>query len=396
MASIYISISIYEAVLILTVVFFFYKYRDIDKRQLAGYFTVPVVLYIVAMIVPTLLFAVHSRYAGQGYARTFFALAYLPALAVGADTGLLKKYGHIIFAGGVVWAATAYIKYFVLKAPAPHGLWGSAFELGNLVSISAMVAFGMIASSHTDTPLRKALYVLAFFFMTGTIVLTFERTAWLDMGFGIVFFLYLSLGRMKISRKSMVLAGMVLALALGLSVRFFARHDPRFLLIEKMVAGKKITYGDLNTITSDRLYKLTASLRIIGSDIEHRRYLNVVLGHGFRAGAAIKGIDYGPEPVNSSFESISFVSEYIDTGVLGIAYMLLIYMYFLVLLSRLKRIGVNDGTSMFTVYGITAGIGAYLFGSLFNIFVTPPFFFYLFLLGAVENFVRKETVKKVL
>lgn len=390
-ASIYISISVYEAFIIILLALFLYRFHVSEKKRLIGYFTIPVLLFIAGMIVPTLLFASHSRYADQGFARAVFACIYFPALAAyNNDETLLKRYSLIIVAGGILWAVAAYVKYFAFKIPSAHGLWGSAFEFGNLVSLSSLVVLGIVVGACRDRPFKRVLYLALFFFMTGALALTFERTTWLGILFGVLFLFYLSFDKTGVRKSFLVFSGIGILVIITLSVYFFARHDPRYIALKDIVMKRQTTTANFNTLSSDRWYKLEASVKIIQSDIDQKRYLNLVFGHGFRAGASIKNINYGKTPVTTSFESISFLAEYIDTGILGIAYMLLIYIYFLKQLIALKRIRIEDKTVLFMVYGIMAGTGGYLFGSLFNMFVTSTFFFYLFLFGTVEQYVRRK------
>ncbi|MGC8867913.1 MAG: hypothetical protein ACP5PA_06890, partial [Elusimicrobiales bacterium] len=194
--AIYLSISLYEAVLVLIILIFLLRFRSITKYQLRGLLTIPVLLFFIGMVLPTMLFEIHSKYAMQAVIRAIFALIYFPALLLDTtDEKLLKKYAFIILTGGILFSVAAYIKFFLLRPEHASGLWGSGFELGNLVSLSMCISLAFLFSVKKIT--NKILLFFAFAFMFGAIVLTFERTAWLDVFWGIVFLFFMLQHKIK-------------------------------------------------------------------------------------------------------------------------------------------------------------------------------------------------------
>ncbi|MCL4467309.1 MAG: O-antigen ligase family protein [Deltaproteobacteria bacterium] len=384
--TIYLSISLYEAVLVFILFIFILRLRLIRIYQLKGFLTIPVLLFFVGMLVPTMLFEIHSQYATQAVLRAFFAIIYFPALLyTTTEDNLLKKYAYIIVIGGILFSAVAYIKYFLLRPEHASGLWGSGFELGNIVSLSICVSIALLLSTKDST--KKILFIAAFFFMFGATVLTFERTAWLDVFWGIVFLFVALHHKIKIKPIVFIASGIIILVLFSILLSVFAKHDPRFIILKNVLTNHTISLQEINTLSSDRIYKLKASFAIIKHDIETKHYTPLIIGHGFRAGSTLAQY-YGNQPVKTSFESISFLGEYIDTGIIGILYMLLIYGAFIKLLLRVRKLIQQKQEATFLLAGLTAGIGAYFFGSLFNMFATSTFFYYLFLFGIVERYVK--------
>ncbi|MCL4478597.1 MAG: hypothetical protein M1381_05790 [Deltaproteobacteria bacterium] len=387
--AIYLSISLYEAVLVLIILIFLLRFSTIPKHRFAGSLTIPVFLFFIGMILPTMLFETHSKYAMQAVIRAVFALIYFPALLLDtADEKLLKKYAFIILTGGMLFSAAAYIKFFLLMPQHASGLWGSGFELGNLVSLSMCISLAFLFSIKKST--NKILMFTAFAFMFGAIVLTFERTAWLDVFWGIAFFFFAVQHKIKVKPAVLITGILSILLLFSILLSVFAKHDPRFVILKKIIINHNISLHEINILSSDRLYKLKASIAIIKHDIDMKHYAPLILGHGFRAGSTLSQY-YGSQPVKTSFESISFLGEYIDTGIIGILYMLFIYGAFIKLIFRVRNLHPKSQESGFLLTGLTAGVGAYFFGSLFNMFATSPFFYYLFLFGVIERSVRYFT-----
>ncbi|RUM49387.1 MAG: hypothetical protein DSY47_03630 [Hydrogenothermus sp.] len=318
--SIFVSISLFEAFLIL---FLLYELYLFFRRNLSikGIFSIPIFLLMFASITSTALYGKLKDLAGA-LEQTFFLIIYFLKNKIPTSYELFKKLNIAVISIATIDALVVFYNTFVHGKPKP--IWGGIFEIGNafsLASVSALVMFFV----EKDKRL-KFLYMILFLIFSGLIFFSAKRSSLIGFSF-VIFVLLVKLFKFsKISKKWLVisLTSIFIVFSTGITYTFY--KFPKYKTVFKIISfDKTLTEEELNRFSSNRWYIGKQGVLALEKDIEEKNLLPIIIGHGYNSGYYLDP----PSPVGRTYESIIFISELIHKGIIGLfAMLLMMFLYF--------------------------------------------------------------------
>jgi len=306
----FFSISVYEGLVILGLLALFIK-RDFEKGLLA----IPVVGFITSTTVSTALYfpKMFLKSLGEGL---FQAVYFFKVNAEEARTALAKMPYLLVFLGllGLPFlvnnAASGSYKVF----------WGGVFEAAQFYTIFSFAAF-LIAvkelKSKGTLSADAVFYLLLFGIFLSVVILSQRRSYLLAVPVTLVCLLILLKRNGLVSSR--FIAGVMAAFLIGGAGAYYylSVKDVRFKTLNEVLLGqRKLDERTMNVISSIRYNLLVDGLNIIRKDVEEGRLLHILIGHGIRAGLYLP---HEKSPKNwERYESILFVSELVERGIVGV------------------------------------------------------------------------------
>ncbi len=189
-----------------------------------------------------------------------------------------------------------------------------------------------------------------------------------------------------------VLAALAVALLAGCGGFYYMAEkekDPRFRVVIEILKGEKeLSEETINRLTTTRWNNLKAGLVIIGRDFKNTDIVPLLIGHGIYSGHKLV-----PPPPNGLpyYESVVFVQEMIQRGILGLTAMILIFIRSLKLfisvdLRKRENLMLSSMASYLVFYN---------FSSLFTPYVNATFPVALFMFGLAEACIRKSPTGRI-
>ena len=318
--SIFVSISLFEAFLIL---FLLYELYLFFRRNLSikGIFSIPIFLLMFASITSTTLYGKLKDLAGA-LEQTFFLIIYFLKNKIPTSYELFKKLNIAVISIATIDALVIFYNTFVHGKPKP--IWGGIFEIGNafsLASASALVMFFV----EKDKRL-KFLYMILFLIFSGLIFFSAKRSSLIGFSF-VIFVLLVKLFKFsKISKKWLVisLTSIFIVFSTGITYTFY--KFPKYTTVFKVISfDTMLTEEEVNRFSSNRWYIGKQGVLALKKDIEEKNLLPIIIGHGYNSGYYFDP----PSPVGRTYESIIFISELIHKGIIGLfAMLLMMFLYF--------------------------------------------------------------------
>lgn len=318
--SIFVSISLFEAFLIL---FLLYELYLFFRRNLSikGIFSIPIFLLMFASITSTTLYGKLKDLAGA-LEQTFFLIIYFLKNKIPTSYELFKKLNIAVISIATIDALVIFYNTFVHGKPKP--IWGGIFEIGNafsLASASALVMFFV----EKDKRL-KFLYMILFLIFSGLIFFSAKRSSLIGFSF-VIFVLLVKLFKFsKISKKWLVisLTSIFIVFSTGITYTFY--KFPKYTTVFKIISfDTMLTEEEVNRFSSNRWYIGKQGVLALKKDIEEKNLLPIIIGHGYNSGYYLDP----PSPVGRTYESIIFISELIHKGIIGLfAMLLMMFLYF--------------------------------------------------------------------
>ncbi len=322
--SAFISISLFEIVLSLGILYTIYSFLH-KKISLSGKLSFPIAIFASDTIISTLIFN-PSKFVKSIEEGLFQFLYFFPINK--KETYFYKDILPILFVFSGLFLLPVTIFTF-LKTGKSSLFWGSQFEVGfffSLFSISSLLL--AICSLRENRRDRYFIYLLLFLIFSFTIFISFRRTAFLQFTVGIILVSFILLKNRYIN-KSFFLGtiGFLIFYSIGNYI-FMSKYDYRFKELNKVIEGKT-DKGSINTITSSRYSIFLDGIHIVKKDIENKNVLNILLGHGIRPGNYLPHIydKKGKRVLRERYESFFLLSEFIERGLIGVISILLIYFY---------------------------------------------------------------------
>lgn len=316
----FVSITLFEAVLILMLLY--YSFLCIKRREIPkGILMVPLLLYAIPTLLSTLIFA--PNLMGKGIERSLFLFLYAAGSRVKADEGYLYRLNLLLILIGV--ALTPVILYKFITAGEPAPLWGGWFEVGTFYSLFSLSSLSLFLKT------RRLKHLMLFFFFISLVFFSSRRSVMLGLGITLVLFFFLI---RRLIRLRYMIALWVSFLLIGMSFSYlFVQRDVRFQVLYRVFVGdQELNQETLNTISSVRLNNLKAGIEVIKGDVQKVDLLPLLIGHGINPG---ERLDVKPA-IGSTYESVIFVSELIERGILGIVGILWIFFVYFSFLFRFK------------------------------------------------------------
>ncbi len=293
-----LSITVYEAFLILFLLF--YSYRALKERRVnLGNLSIPLILYAVPTLLSTVIYAFKDL--GKGVERSLLPfLSYVLGERFKVD---FYKANKLLVVLGLLVLPVVMYKMNKFGLPAP--IWGGVFEVGNLYILFAFSSLALYLYT------RKKFYLVLFFLFSFVIFLSFRRSAYLVFMANSIITLWLF--RNRVSKKLVIFLLGVFFLSASILTVFLIEKDYRFQAVYQVIKGEKVLDDEtLDKMSSGRWGLFKQGLHIIKEDIKEGNFLTLLIGHGIEPKKRFE-----TNPVINQYESIFIVSELVEKGLLG-------------------------------------------------------------------------------
>ncbi|RUM31090.1 MAG: hypothetical protein DSY32_01465, partial [Aquifex sp.] len=325
--SAFASITIFEGIVLL--ILGLVLYEALKERKFNGSLSRGIFLYSFSTLISTATF--YTRKFFKGVEEGLFSFIYFLNFKREEVKSFSKNFPKLLFVISLILIPVVLYKFYKYGEPKP--IWGGTFEVGFFYALFSINTFLLFLKE------RRIVYIPLFLIFLLIVFLSAKRS--MILAFFVIF--YLTLFLLFRSKKVKGLAFWSINLLIVLSLiggyLYLSQKDNKFKTLNDIILGKKeLNYRNLNIISSGRLNLLLEGISIIKEDLEKGRFLNLLIGHGVRAG------EYLPHKYGMTqhrYESIFVVSELVERGILGLLGILYIYwVYFKKVLSF--RIGRDE------------------------------------------------------
>lgn len=367
----FISITIFEAFVIIYLIITFYDV--IKTKNIKGLLSMPILVYIIPGMISSVLFNISKL--NHAIEELVFMLLYWAKNFL--NINYIKFAKSINFYLSIIGIPLSIIGlYSIHKRGYEMLLFGGAFDSGFIFSAISFSAIGIFLFRKDK---KRYIFLILFFLYALMVILSTKRSDILGFLAGLSVFLSAS---MKTYSKKLILSILAITiLTLSLGGFFVFRKDPRFDVIIKILKHQKITKQELNTISSLRYKIMIHAFRVIKNDIKQKNILAITIGHGVRS-----GLKLDPRLGLEKFESFEAISEYIEKGLMGLIGLVWFYYRVLKFSYNVKILKKED--TLFIPFLST--MVYQLFGSLFTFFWSLYLPLILVLFGIAENYYEKE------
>jgi len=316
----FLSISIFEGVVILGLIYVFVVYLR-KKKSLKGELSLPLLVHAVPTLLSTLIYAPHLL--NKALERSVFLFLYFGGDEVKVNEKYLYRLNLIINLIGFLLLPIVFYKYHYKGTIAP--IWGGVFEVSTFYSLFSLSALALFLKT------KRLWWLLAFFVFISMVFFSLRRSTILGLVITLLLLVFLLRGVIKL-RYMIVIA--LLSISLGAVFSYnFVKKDARFQAFYKVLTGQeKLDNRTLDAISSLRWANLRAGLMVIERDIKEANIVPLLIGHGLkpeeREGLYIKSA--------VGYESLLFVSEFIEKGLLGLLALLWLYWKYFSFVFRYK------------------------------------------------------------
>ena len=383
--SIFISISVFEILLALGLIYTVYTL--LKDKNLSGKFSFPIFIYAADTLISTFIF--NRQFFVKSIEEGFFQFIYFFKVKninfLWLRNSIIKAF--IFF--GIILIPVAIYRY--LHEGKTLLLWGSSFETGHFYAVFSIVSF--LAGLYFYKQNRKELSYLFFFLMivfSFIVIFSFRRTAFLEFVIGL-FLIGIVLYKNKILKTKEFVSLLVFLVVFSVAdYTFMSYKDYRFQQLNKVLKKSDSLEKDLNLITSSRYVIFLDAIDIIKTDIKEKNWINILIGHGIRCGSYLPHKHdkewkiYGRE----RYESVFLISEFIERGLIGLFAILWIFFSAFKFLFRIKVSNMEEG--LFIIFLVPLIL--HLIGITFTFFwdALLPLYFLLFKVG--EEYFERHSV----
>ncbi len=305
----FLSISIFEGAVILGLIYIFVVHIR-KKKSLKGTLSLPLLIHAIPTLLSTLIYAPHLL--NKAIERSVFLFLYFGGDEVKANEKYLYRLNLILNLIGFLLLPVVFYKYHYKGTIAP--IWGGVFEVATFYSLFSLSALALFLKT------KRIWWLLSFFVFISIVFFTLRRSTILGLVITLLLLVFLLRGVIKL-RYMMVIA--LLSISLGAVFSYnFMKKDARFQAFYKVLTGQeRLDNKTLDAISSLRWANLRAGLMVIERDIKEANVIPLLIGHGLkpeeREGLYIESA--------VGYESILFVSEFIEKGLLGLLALLWLY-----------------------------------------------------------------------
>ncbi len=297
-----LSISLFEGLIIALIAYTLYSIGRSGLKPYGILFS-PLLLHAIPTLLSTILYT--PSYIGKAIERSLFLLVYPLGGIERLSFDFFRKLNLFLVTAGVLLIPVVVYKFLKTGQPAP--LWGGWFEVGMLYSFFSLSALSMFLYT------KRIHYLLLFLVFVGFVFFSMRRSAMLGLAITLVVLLYILRG--LISKKVLTFVLLSLTFASSLTFGILVEKDPRFATAWELITGKR-TLDDqaLNSISSQRWEIFKKGFEVLQRDLEEKNYLELLIGHGINSGYYLEP----RSPVGGIYESVFFLSELIEKGILGL------------------------------------------------------------------------------
>lgn len=368
-----ISISFYEGLVVGGIVYFLAK-RGFSFQ---GDLRIPVTGFILSTVIPTLLFfpKMFFKSLNEGLFQIIYFLK-----TENSEKTLSKLPFVFVFIGIVGLPVVLYNVAFREKVKL---FWGGPFEVASFYTIFAFSSF--ILSFYFYCKEKRISNNVILYTILGivylSIVIYSARRSYL-IGIPIVFILlsWVLMRNKILAIKHFLLGIILIMLGSVIAYSYLSTKDIRFQILNRILIGEEnINPNTLNAISSARYNILLDGLEIIETDIKERRFLNLLIGHGIRSGLYLP---HKRSPQDwQRYESIIFVSELIERGLIGLLSIIAIYF---IAFKRFIEVKLEYPEDILLLFGFIPLL-IHLIGAIFTFFwdALLPLFLLLFKLSEI-------------
>lgn len=373
-ASAYLSISVFTLFIILFLIYEIYKIAKRDLK-ISGQLKIPLFMIIIPSILSTGLYGGIREIPGV-LNQTFFNISYFARDLFKPSEKLFYKVNLTIITFCSIEAVITLFNYYKgLEKP----IWGGVFEIGIIFSLGSLSAFVIFLIDKNR--FKKVIFLLLFLIFTFLVFYTGKRNPILGIFFSYLILFFILIKISGVGKKVIYfLSGLFFVIVVAGTFVAIEKFPKYKLLFEAVFIGKKLTEAEINEFSSSRWEIGKKGLEIIKKDIENKNFLPLLIGHGYNAGQRLDP----PSPVGRSYESIFFISETINIGLIGlIGILYLMYRYFKFVLS-VKVEEIRQAIALpflvFPTYFLVGGVFSGMWDAIL------PLYFLMF--GIAENYFK--------
>jgi hypothetical protein len=371
-AAAFVSISLFEITAGLYL--FYFALRGVrERKKPSGILLTPLILYSVPTLASTALFS--PAYLMNAFGQAIFPFLYVGKDYCGSADRLFLKINRLLVVIGVLTIPVIAYKFFVLNRISP--LWGGPFVIGVFYTFFALAALSLLLYS------RHSIYL--FFFVVFAALIFFSTKRAPVIGFVFALILFSVINRRFIDKKVFLLAASGVLLISLVTFMVLVRADVRFRTFYNVATGRQqLNSKTLDNITSIRWTLLQRGVQVIATDIRDGRAVNLLIGHGLRPA---QNLQPKAPPGYTSYESVFFISEFIERGVIGLLGILLLCVRYFVFVGRFVVRRKEDYLRLPFLLQPAALFAGMIFTGFWD--ATLPL--YLLLFGLLENEGRAGT-----
>ncbi len=371
-SSAFISISVFEILVVIGVLWTFYEF--FKDRKIEGILKFPVLVFGSVSILSTLIYA--QKMVVKSIEEGIFQFLYFFKIKINKDF-VYRSISFFILIG-ILLLPVIFYKYYKFSEFIP--VWGSTFETGQFYGMFAVMSAFLSFYFYLKKDKKFILFAVLSLLFFIILVLTHRRSPLL--GFIIASYLSFVVLYMNGYMKKLLFWGANIFLSVLIVGGYFylSKTDTRFQILNDIISGKKeINFHTLNRISSSRVGIGLDAIEIIRNDIKQGNWLNILIGHGVRSGY------YLPHKYNQKswhkYESIFILSEFIEKGIIGLIAVLGI---FFLAFKRFVTVKIKEPFDIVAL-GLFVPLLIHLIGSVFTFFwdALLPMYLLLFKIGEI-------------
>ncbi|RUM28039.1 MAG: hypothetical protein DSY42_09075 [Aquifex sp.] len=325
----FVSISLFEGVVILLLLISLYDL--LKHKTFTGVLKKGISLYTFSTLFSTILY--YPKRFAKALEEGLFQFIYFLKVEKETAEKFSQIYPKILLSFSILLIPIVLYNYFKYGDTKP--IWGGSFEVGFFYALFTITSFLLFLKERGKK--FSYIYLALFLLFIGIIFLTSRRSmilAFLVMFYIVLFLLFKS---NKLSKKMFISFNIIVLISFLSGYAYLSSKDVRFKTFNDIILGKKeLNFQTLNRISSARLTLLLDGLEVIKEDIREKKFINLLIGHGVRAGEYLHR-KYGFKA--GRYESIFIVSEFIERGLIGLMGILMIYFSYFkrIILFRLRE-----------------------------------------------------------
>lgn len=377
LSSAFISISLFELLIILFLLWEFYL---IFKRKIKinGIFTIPLFLIMIPSIASTIIYGKLKDLAGV-LNQNFFFVSYFAKNAFNPSYELFRKLNLVIVFFSFLEIFVVIFNFIFKHTYKP--IWGGTFEIGIIFSLGSISAFVLFLLEKDKK--KKFVFLSLALFFAFLVFWTGKRNPILGL-ISIYLITFIKLYKLFNINKKIIFYILILFIVIfSFGISYAIYKFPKYKTIVKIIT-LQASEEEINKFSSNRWYIGKRGIEVIKKDIENKNIVPLLIGHGYNSGYYLDP----PSPVGRTYESIFLISEFIQKGILGllgIIFMMFVYFkYIFSLKIKNTKQFVAFSFAVFPTYFFVGGIFSGIWDAIL------PLYFLLF--GLSEKYYGEKRV----
>ncbi len=380
----FFSISVFEAFLLLAIVFSSYFWIKNFKQTFKGLFTVPLLGHLSVITLSSILFLKVKEQWRRLLEQDFFSFSYFVSRTL--EREYLEKLLKVAVVLSVLagWVLSLKVLYTWHFHHFTKGFWGGNFIIGNLLAISFFSALGSFF--YKDFPLWWKLFsLISAPLFVGVIFLPAERSVVLGLIVGLFIFFLALLKVFKSWKFRLSLVG-VFIVSIPLSV-FLIYQTPKGKRWFYLIKNHGINEQTLNSLSSGRVVIAKGALELIDKAIKEGDYLKLLIGWGYGPQKQYHNLPGYWGRVINEYESFLPLTAFINGGLLNVLFLLWFYVALGILTFRVLKEEINN--LWWLKVAVISAVWVNMVYHLFTLFWVPINAIFYLLMGTVERLTEK-------